>query len=61
MSMADKIVIMNKGKIMQIGSPKKIYQNPKNLFVAQFIGSPCMNILDIKMILNLDSDQKKQH
>ncbi|MGS2654981.1 ABC transporter ATP-binding protein [Clostridioides difficile] len=48
MSMADKIVIMNKGKIMQIGSPKKIYQNPKNLFVAQFIGSPCMNILDIK-------------
>ena len=48
MSMADKIVIMNKGKIMKIGSPKKIYQNPKNLFVAQFIGSPCMNILDIK-------------
>lgn len=48
MSMADKIVIMNKGKIMQIGSPKKIYQNPKNLFVAQFIGNPCMNILDIK-------------
>ncbi|WP_413927038.1 ABC transporter ATP-binding protein [Clostridioides sp. ZZV15-6383] len=48
MSMADKIVIMNKGKIMQIGSLKKIYQNPKNLFVAQFIGNPCMNILDIK-------------
>lgn len=48
MSMADKIVIMNKGKIMQIGSPKKIYQNPKNLFVAQFIGNPCMNILNIK-------------
>lgn len=48
MSMADKIVIMNKGKIMQIGSPKKIYQNPRNLFVAQFIGNPCMNILNIK-------------
>ncbi|MCC0764168.1 ABC transporter ATP-binding protein [Clostridioides sp. ES-S-0006-03] len=48
MSMADKIVIMNKGKIMQIGSPKKIYQDPKNLFVAQFIGNPCMNILNMK-------------
>lgn len=46
MSMADKIVIMNKGKIMQEGSPKNIYQNPKNLFVAQFIGNPCMNILE---------------
>lgn len=48
MSMADKIVIMNKGEIMQIGSPKKIYQDPKNLFVAQFIGNPCMNILNMK-------------
>ena len=42
----DQIVIMNKGKIMQEGSPKNIYQNPENLFVAQFIGNPCMNILE---------------
>lgn len=45
MSMADKIVIMNKGKIMQVDSPKEIYKNPKNIFVAQFIGSPAMNII----------------
>lgn len=50
MSMADKIVIMNKGKIMQEGSPKNIYQDPKNLFVAQFIGNPSMNILEINNI-----------
>lgn len=48
MSMADKIVIMNKGKIMQVDSPKDIYYNPKNEFVAQFIGSPAMNILEIE-------------
>ncbi len=47
MSMADKIVIMNKGEIMQVDSPKEIYKNPKNIFVAQFIGSPAMNILDV--------------
>ncbi|MGL5316119.1 MAG: ABC transporter ATP-binding protein [Peptostreptococcaceae bacterium] len=49
MSMADKIVIMNKGEIMQIDAPKEIYQNPKNIFVAQFIGSPAMNILDMNV------------
>lgn len=45
MSMADKIVIMDKGNIMQVDSPKEIYTNPKNIFVAQFIGSPAMNII----------------
>lgn len=45
MSMADKIVIMDKGKIMQVDSPKEIYKNPKNIFVAQFIGNPAMNII----------------
>ncbi|RDY27481.1 ABC transporter ATP-binding protein, partial [Romboutsia weinsteinii] len=45
MSMADKIVIMNKGEIMQAGSPKEIYNKPVNEFVAQFIGSPAMNVI----------------
>lgn len=38
LSMSDRIVVMNKGKIEQIGTPKEIYEEPKNLFVAQFIG-----------------------
>lgn len=46
MTMADRIVIMKNGYIQQIDTPKEIYNNPKNLFVATFIGSPAMNILE---------------
>jgi multiple sugar transport system ATP-binding protein len=45
MTMADKIVVMNAGKVEQIGSPLELYDNPANLFVAGFIGSPAMNFL----------------
>ena len=46
MTMADIVVIMRDGIIEQVGRPLDIYDNPKNLFVAQFIGSPGMNILE---------------
>ncbi len=46
MTMATRIVVMNKGYIQQIGTPEEIYNNPSNIFVASFIGSPAMNILD---------------
>jgi len=45
MTMADKIVVMNAGKTEQVGSPLELYDNPTNLFVAGFIGSPAMNFL----------------
>lgn len=45
MTMGDQIVVMNEGEIMQKASPFELYQQPANLFVAQFIGSPAMNIL----------------
>jgi multiple sugar transport system ATP-binding protein len=45
MTMADKIVVMNEGRVEQIGSPLDLYDNPSNLFVAGFIGSPAMNFL----------------
>ena len=48
MTLADKIVIMNKGRIEQFGSPDEIYDNPNNIFVAEFIGNPKMNIFKIK-------------
>lgn len=48
MTMADKIVVMNKGFIQQIGAPMDIYANPNNLFVATFIGSPAMNLFTVK-------------
>ena len=48
MTMADKIVVMNAGKVEQIGSPLELYDNPANLFVAGFIGSPAMNFIPDK-------------
>ncbi len=46
MTLADKIVVLNEGRIIQIGSPHKLYNYPENLFVAEFIGTPKMNILN---------------
>ncbi|MCB9992799.1 MAG: sn-glycerol-3-phosphate ABC transporter ATP-binding protein UgpC [Hyphomicrobiaceae bacterium] len=46
MTMADRIVVMHDGVIEQIGSPLDLYDRPANLFVAGFIGSPAMNMLD---------------
>ena len=48
MTMADRIVIMKDGHIQQIGTPKEIYNDPANKFVAGFIGSPAMNFLDVR-------------
>jgi len=45
MTMGDRIAVMNKGKLQQIGSPEDLYEHPANTFVAQFIGSPAMNVL----------------
>ena len=47
MTLADKIVILNQGVMQQYGSPDEIYNNPNNIFVAEFIGSPRMNIFKI--------------
>jgi len=47
MTLADRIVILNHGNIEQVGNPDEIYNDPSNIFVAQFIGTPKMNILKI--------------
>ncbi|WMJ87281.1 ABC transporter ATP-binding protein [Anaerocolumna sp. MB42-C2] len=47
MSMGTEIVLMNQGRIMRQGTPVEIYNNPRNVFTAQFIGTPPMNILQI--------------
>jgi sn-glycerol 3-phosphate transport system ATP-binding protein len=46
MSMGTDIILLDKGKVMQTGSPRDIYENPDNVFTARFIGSPPMNILE---------------
>jgi multiple sugar transport system ATP-binding protein len=46
MTMADRIVIMKDGHIQQVGTPAEVYHQPANMFVAQFIGAPSMNLLN---------------
>jgi len=50
MTLADRIVVLSAGKIEQVGSPIELYERPANLFVAQFIGSPAMNIVPVTII-----------
>jgi multiple sugar transport system ATP-binding protein len=50
MTMGDKIVVMKDGMIQQFASPQELYNNPANLFVAGFIGSPQMNFIDVTVI-----------
>ncbi|MBD3804469.1 MAG: sn-glycerol-3-phosphate ABC transporter ATP-binding protein UgpC [Thioclava sp.] len=45
MTLADRIVVLEYGRIAQVGTPRELYENPANLFVAQFIGSPKMNVM----------------
>ncbi len=49
MTMADRIAVMNAGRIEQLGEPLALYDRPANLFVAEFIGSPAMNLLDARL------------
>jgi ABC-type sugar transport system ATPase subunit len=48
MTLADRIVVLNQGIIEQVGTPIELYSSPKNQFVAEFIGSPKMNIIDLE-------------
>jgi len=71
MTMATKIVLMDKGKIQQAGPPDEFYNKPLNMFVAKFIGSPSMNIIEGKIkngefisnngliVINPSDDDKK--
>lgn len=66
MTLADRIVVLNQGQIEQVGSPLALYDHPANLFVAQFIGSPKMNLIagtlaetDVRQtVVNLENRQR---
>ena len=49
MTMGDRVAVMRKGDLQQLGTPKEIYSNPNNLFVAGFIGSPSMNFVSVNV------------
>jgi len=52
MTLADQIVVMRDGRIQQIGAPLDIYDRPANRFVAEFLGSPTMNVLDAMVVID---------
>ena len=55
MTLADKIVVLKDGEVMQIGSPMELYHNPANLFVAGFLGAPSMNFIEVD-VTECDAD-----
>jgi multiple sugar transport system ATP-binding protein len=52
MTMGDRIGLMNKGRLIQVGKPHEIYNQPKNSFVASFVGTPAINMFDVLLVLN---------
>ena len=50
MSMGDRIGVLNQGRLVQVGTPHEIYNAPRDTFVASFVGSPAMNLLDVPSI-----------
>jgi len=57
MTLADRVVVMNKGVVQQVGSPTDIYDRPQNTFVASFIGNPAMNLMDGTLLGGVFSGQ----
>jgi sn-glycerol 3-phosphate transport system ATP-binding protein len=53
MTLANRMIVMNAGRVEQIGSPMEVYSNPASSFVAGFIGSPAMNLLPASLVGNL--------
>ncbi|MBV7391873.1 ABC transporter ATP-binding protein [Enterococcus alishanensis] len=61
MTMADRIVIMRDGIIQQVGTPQEVYNTPKNVFVAGFIGSPAMNFFSVNLKAGFINDEQGLH
>ena len=55
MTLGDRVAVLRRGEVQQVGTPKELYNDPANLFVAGFIGSPAMNLLPAE----LDGDTLK--
>lgn len=60
MTLADRLVVMNAGRIEQVGSPTELYEHPATLFVAGFIGSPPMNLVNIPALPEMDAARFRQ-
>jgi len=61
MTLADRIAVMHKGKLEQVGPPLEVYNNPQTKFVASFIGTPSMNFLPVTVIPSLKAPANTVH
>jgi multiple sugar transport system ATP-binding protein len=61
MTLADRIVVLDGGYIAQVGTPRELYESPANLFVAQFIGSPKMNVMPAEAVSGIDTPDGATH
>lgn len=61
MTLADRIVVLEAGKVAQIGTPRELYEKPANLFVAQFIGSPRMNVVGQSSVSKISVPEGTSH
>ncbi len=61
MTLADRIAVMHKGKLEQVGKPLEVYNNPKTKFVASFIGTPSMNFVPVSQVPSLRTPAKAFH
>ena len=64
MTLADRVAVMNEGVISQLDTPERIYNDPANLFVAGFIGSPSMNLIPAKFVkapLSMENSPSRLH
>ncbi|MGH9243105.1 MAG: ABC transporter ATP-binding protein [Acidimicrobiales bacterium] len=57
LSMGDRIAVMNAGRIVQVDSPLEVYDNPADMFVGSFVGTPPMNFLEAEVVANADSPE----
>lgn len=57
LTMSDRLVLLNQGRVEQIGTPSEVYHRPANVFVATFIGSPAMNLLSATYLIEADRPQ----
>ena len=48
--MGDRVVVMRRGVLQQVAEPQQLYERPANLFVAEFIGSPAMNLVEAELV-----------
>lgn len=60
-TMGDRIAVLNRGELEQVGSPEEVYSQPATPFIAQFIGSPEINMLDSKKVIALGLSPNQQH